>query len=182
MRQCGRQPRPVGHDGHARRPDQGQTLYSGDHDGVQRRCVDACGLGDVGPGDGVRRRVMAVPGLAASPDGAAGFALIHADAGTAIVAHLGMGLTAGDVALIAAIDLQAGAGLRAAFGGLTALAIAGGAMEGVALAPGRDGAMLALAAIAGSLSLTVWLIWSGVALFRRGSAAATQPHRFVTAP
>ncbi len=116
---------------------------------------------------GLLRWVMVVPWLAATLDAGPDFALIHAYAGTVIGEHLGMLLTAGFVALMAAVHA---AERRRALMGLavvTAALIALGAFEGVALALGANGALFGMATIAGYLVLTVWMIAAGVDLLRR---------------
>lgn len=124
---------------------------------------------------GLLRWVMVVPGLAAAPDGAALLGMLHAYAGVAIGEHLGMLLTAGFVGTLALVQQREGRRGVAMLGGVTALAIAAGAFEGVALALGLDGEILGLAAVAGYLLLTAWLIWEGAGLMgagRRGLALA----------
>ncbi len=124
---------------------------------------------------GLLRWVMVVPGLAGTPDGAALFAMLHAYAGVAVGEHLGMLLTAGFVGTLAAVRWGEARHGVAALGGVTALAIAAGAFEGVALALGLDGGALGLAAVAGYLLLTVWLVWEGVALLGPGRRASALP-------
>ena len=114
---------------------------------------------------GLLRWVMVEPGLAASGD-VAGFALLHAFAGVAIGEHLGQLLTALHVALVAAMQQGEGARWTAALGWLAAGAITVGAFEGLALAIGADGSVLGVAAVAGYLGLTLWMLASARHLLR----------------
>ncbi len=116
---------------------------------------------------GLLRWVMVVPALAPTAEGAAALALIHAYAGVAIGEHLGMLLTAAHVAALAMLQAREGRGGLSLMGAATAVAIILGAMEGVALSLGRSGEVFGFAAIGGYLLLTVWLIWSGLTLWRR---------------
>ena len=115
---------------------------------------------------GLLRWVLVVPGLAARGD-VAGFALVHDYAGLALGEHLGMLLTAGHVALIGL--LQWGERRRIAAGlALAVTALIGfGAMEGPALAMGAAGTIFALSAMVGYMALSLWMVVSGVSLFRR---------------
>lgn len=117
---------------------------------------------------GLLRWVMVVPVLAADPEGAQLFAMLHAYAGVAIGEHLGMLLTAAFLGAMAALHAAEGARALATLGGLTAGAITWGALEGVALAMGVDGAVFSLGAIAGYLLLTIWLIWAGASMVFQG--------------
>jgi hypothetical protein len=112
---------------------------------------------------GLLRWTLVVPGLAATQD-QAGFALIHAYAGLAVGEHLGMLLTALHVGLIAALQHREAARLTTLTGAATTALIALGGMEGPALAMGLDGTAFGLAAIAGYLGLSLWMILSGAAL------------------
>jgi hypothetical protein len=118
---------------------------------------------------GLLRWVLVVPGLAATGD-TQGFALIHAYAGMGLGEHLGMLLTAFHVALIAQIQQREGTRLLAATGAITTLLIALGGMEGPALALGLNGTAFGLAAIAGYLCLSLWLVLSGLSLLRQAPA------------
>lgn len=117
---------------------------------------------------GLLRWVLVVPGLAATGD-TQGFALIDAYAGMGLGEHLGMLLTAFHVALISLIQHREGARLTCLIGAATTLLIALGGMEGPALALGLNGTAFGLAAIAGYLFLSLWLVISGVALLRSGA-------------
>ncbi len=120
---------------------------------------------------GLLRWVMVVPGLAQHGD-AAGFALIHAYAGVALGEHLGQLLTALFVGLVAAMQRAEGRPVLSALGYATFAVMVFGTLEDVALAIGRDGAMFGMAAVAGYLLLTVWLIGSGIALTWRTKRVA----------
>jgi hypothetical protein len=123
---------------------------------------------------GLLRWVFVVPGLAhahADPAGAAAaeqaFALINAYGGVAIGEHLGQLLTALFVLQLALIQRGEGARIAAWIGFATAAALAVGTGEGLAMALGHDGAPFAMAAIAGFLGLTLWLIVTGVNMIRQ---------------
>lgn len=130
---------------------------------------------------GLLRWVMVVPVLAANPDGAQLFAMLHAYAGVAIGEHLGMLLTAAFLGTMAMLHLTERAQGLAALGGLTAVVIAWGALEGVALALNADGAVFGLGAIVGYLLLTVWLLWAGASMVRRGRWLPRIPDDTLTA-
>lgn len=115
---------------------------------------------------GLLRWVMVVPGLAATGD-VEGFALLHAFAGVAVGEHLGQLLTALHVALVARMQWAETSRRTAGLGLFTAVAISGGAMEGVVLSAGADGSAFGLAAVAGYLSLTLWMLASSYQLLRR---------------
>ena len=114
---------------------------------------------------GLLRWVLVVPGLVATKD-TAGFALIHAYAGLGLGEHLGQLVTALYVTLVAMLQSREAARKTALLGASTAALIAVGAMEGPILALGISAGPIPLAAIAGYLSLTLWLILSGVTLIR----------------
>jgi hypothetical protein len=115
---------------------------------------------------GLLRWVMVVPGLAQLGD-EAGFALLHAYAGVAVGEHLGQTLTALFVVLVAQMQRVEGRPMLAGLGFGTAAVMVTGAFEGVALAIGQDGSMFGIAAVAGYVMLTLWLIGSGVVLILR---------------
>ena len=119
---------------------------------------------------GLLRWTLVVPSLAASGD-TEGFALIHAYAGLALGEHLGQLLTAFHVALIAVLQLRERARVTPLIGIASAALLTLGAMEGPALALGLNGTPYALAAIAGYLALTLWMILSGVGLLRQSTPA-----------
>lgn len=116
---------------------------------------------------GLLRWVMVVPDLARMGD-AGGFALIHAYAGVALGEHLGQVLTALTVGLVAVMQWQEWRRATSVLGAATALTIAIGAFEGVALAIGAEGAVFGGAAVLGYLLLTLWMIGAGLGLIRRG--------------
>ncbi|EYD72143.1 hypothetical protein Rumeso_04849 [Rubellimicrobium mesophilum DSM 19309] len=118
---------------------------------------------------GLLRWTMVVPVLAATPGSEGEFALIHAFAGTAVGEHLGMLLTAAFLGTVAAIQVAEGSRWLASLGAVAAVAVGLGAMEGVAMAVGADGSAFGLAAIAGYLLLSLWLVGSGVVLLRGGA-------------
>lgn len=122
---------------------------------------------------GLLRWVLVVPGLAASGD-VQGFAMIHAYAGLGLGEHLGMMLTAGHVALMGGMQRREGMRWAAGLALATATLIGLGAMEGPVLALGGNAQVLALSAVAGYLALSLWMIWSGLALVtvRPGRALA----------
>lgn len=116
---------------------------------------------------GLLRWVLVMPTLAGMPDAATTFSALHAFGGAVIGEHLGQLATALHVALMAAIHRGEGRRTLAMAGGLAAALITLGSFETPALALGLPGDAFALAAIAGYLSLTLWLILAGLALIRR---------------
>lgn len=116
---------------------------------------------------GLLRWVLVMPALAGMPDAATTFTALHAWGGAVIGEHLGQLATALHVGLMAAIHASEGRRALTIAGGLTAALIAIGSFETPALALGLSGDGFALAAIAGYLALTLWLILAGVALLRR---------------
>jgi hypothetical protein len=90
-------------------------------------------------------------------------------------------LTAAFLGTMAMLHLTERARALAALGGLTAMAIAWGALEGVALALGADGAAFGLGAVVGYLLLTVWLLWAGVGMVRRGRRLPRMADAILTA-
>lgn len=126
---------------------------------------------------GLWRWVFVVPDLArthadpvAAPDAKLAaeraFGLLNQYGGVAIGEHLGQWLTALFVLMLAMLQWTEHKRISAALGFLTALAIAAGTGEGLALALGRSGEAFSLATIAGFLGLTVWLIATGIGLLR----------------
>ena len=115
---------------------------------------------------GLLRWVLVVPQLADMPYSATSFAAIHALGGALIGEHLGQLLTALHVGLVGGIQAKEGSRGPAVTAMVTACVIAIGSFETVALALGIPGEAFALAAIAGYLGLTLWLVWSGAALIR----------------
>lgn len=116
---------------------------------------------------GLLRWVMVVPGMAADPEAAQAFAVIHAYGGVAIGEHLGQLFTAMFVGTSAIMQLREGRKMTAGLGALAMAAIAVGAYEGVALAIGADGGAFGISAVAGYMLLTLWMIASGIGLIRR---------------
>lgn len=121
---------------------------------------------------GLSRWVFVVPGLAAARAGAdalsaeRAFDVLNQYGGVAIGEHLGQLLTALFVLLLSLMQTSERRAATASLGFLTALAIAAGAGEGLALALGRDGSAFSLATIAGFLGLTAWLVATGLREFR----------------
>lgn len=126
---------------------------------------------------GLWRWVFVVPDLArthadpaAAPDAKLAaeraFGLLNQYGGVAIGEHLGQWLTALFVLMLAMLQWTEHKRISAVLGFLTALAIAAGTGEGLALALGRSGEAFGLATIAGFLGLTVWLIATGIGLLR----------------
>lgn len=126
---------------------------------------------------GLWRWVFLVPGLArthtdpaATPDAKAAaeraFDILNQYGGVAVGEHLGQWLTALFVLMLALLQWGERKRISAAIGLLTALAIAVGTGEGLALALGQSGDLFSLATIGGFLGLTVWLIATGIGLMR----------------
>lgn len=116
---------------------------------------------------GLLRWVLVMPALAGMPDAATTFTALHAMGGAVIGEHLGQLATALHVGLMAAIHRDEGHRALPIAGGLTAALITLGSFETPALALGLPGNAFALAAIAGYLALTLWLILAGLAMIRR---------------
>lgn len=124
---------------------------------------------------GLSRWVFVIPELASSADSIAAaraFDILNAYGGVAIGEHLGQLLTALFVAQMAALQTREGASALGAAGLLTAIAIAIGTGEGLAIALGADGASFSIATIAGFLGLSVWLVATGWQLARRPAVPA----------
>jgi len=131
---------------------------------------------------GLWRWVFVIPALARThADPAAGeeakraaeraFDLLNSYGGVAIGEHLGQWLTALFVLLVALLLASERKPVSAALGFLTALMLAIGTGEGLALALGQSGEMFSYATIAGFLGLTFWLIATGVGLIRGEKSA-----------
>lgn len=120
---------------------------------------------------GLLRWVLVVPQLAGMPDAATTFAAVHAMGGALMGEHMGQLLTALHVGLVAMMQAQERQRGLATLGFATTGVITIGSFETVALALGGPGDAFGLAAIAGYLGLTLWLLWSGAALIR----SARQP-------
>ncbi len=132
---------------------------------------------------GLWRWVSVVPGLArthadpaATPDAKLAaeraFDLLNQYGGVAIGEHLGQLLTALFVVLLSTLQWGEGKRVSGGIGLITALTIALGTSEGLALAIGQSGEIFSLATIAGFLGLTVWLIATGIGLLRGQKRAA----------
>jgi hypothetical protein len=121
---------------------------------------------------GLARWVFVVPALAREADTAAAqstFDMLNAYGGVAIGENLGQLLTAAFVFQVAALQRRDGAVRLAWLAGLSAVTIAAGTGEGLALALERDGGAFSFATIAGFLGLSLWLIATGAMLARRGA-------------
>lgn len=128
---------------------------------------------------GLSRWVFVVPGLA-TPYAGAGeparqaaertFDVLNQYGGVAIGEHLGQLLTALFVLLLSLVQWNERRAVTASIGILTALAIAAGTGQGLAIAFGRDGELFSLATIAGFLGLTLWLIATGLGLIATGGS------------
>ena len=112
-----------------------------------------------------------------SPSGGPGHAItetafdvIHGYGGVAIGEHLGQLLTALFVAIIAAMQASEGARFTSLVGWSTAIAIATGTMEGFSISLGTPIAAFSIATVLGFLGLTIWLLVTGVDLWRRAAA------------
>lgn len=116
---------------------------------------------------GLLRWVLVMPQLATLPDATAAFTALHAFGGAVIGEHLGQLATAFHVGLMAAIHRREGHRALAATGVATAALITLGSFETPALALHLNGDAFAMAAIAGYLALTLWLILAGSTLLRR---------------
>jgi hypothetical protein len=89
------------------------------------------------------------------------FDLLNQYGGVAIGEHLGQLLTALFVLMLASLQWREQNRITAGLGFLTALAIALGTGEGLAIALGQSGEVFSLATITGFLALTLWLIVTG---------------------
>ncbi|MBY0583689.1 MAG: DUF4386 family protein [Sphingomonas sp.] len=122
---------------------------------------------------GLARWVFTIPALAAhadSLDTQRAFDLLNAYGGVAIGENIGQLLTAWFVAQLAMLQAREGAHWLPRLGGLTALSIALGTGEGVAIALGRNGSLFSIATITGFVALSLWLIATGTMLVRHGRA------------
>lgn len=115
---------------------------------------------------GLLRWVLVMPQLAELPDATAAFTALHAFGGAVIGEHLGQLTTALHVGTMAALHRREDRRALALTGAITATLIAAGSFETPALALGITGDPFALAAIAGYLALTLWLILAGLSLRR----------------
>jgi Domain of unknown function (DUF4386) len=130
---------------------------------------------------GLSRWVFVVPGLAhahsdplASSDAKLAaertFDMLNQYGGVAIGEHLGQLMTALFVLLLSLLQWTESRRITAGVGFATALGIAVGTGEGLAIALGRSGDPFGLATIAGFLGLTVWLVMTGLDLLRPRTA------------
>lgn len=94
------------------------------------------------------------------------FALLNAYGGIAIGEHLGQLLTAAFVLFLASLQHIERQRVTAIAGFVTAILIAVGTGEGLAIAMGRSGDLFSLATIAGFLGLTIWLMATGIHIIR----------------
>lgn len=131
---------------------------------------------------GLWRWVFVVPGLARThvdPTSTAdarlaaehGFDLLNQFGGVAIGEHLGQTLLALFVLLAACLQWSERARISAGIGFVAAATILVGTGEGLMIAMGQSGEAFALATIGGFVGLTVWLIASGIAMWRGPSTA-----------
>lgn len=126
---------------------------------------------------GLWRWVFVVPGLArthadpaASPEAKQAaehvFAALNQYGGVAIGEHLGQWLLALFVLMVALLQWGEHKRISATIGFITALTISIGTGEGLAIALGSSGEMFGMVTIGGFLGLTLWLIATGIGLFR----------------
>lgn len=124
---------------------------------------------------GLWRWVFVIPGLArvhangdAETQRAAerAFDILNQYGGVAIGEHLGQWLTALFILMLSLAQWSERARISAVIGFVAALLIAVGMQEGVAIAIGQSGETFALITIAGFMAFTVWLIATGIGLFR----------------
>lgn len=94
------------------------------------------------------------------------FAMLNGYGGVAIGEHLGQWMTALFVALLATVQWRERRLVTACLGVATAVAIAIGTTEGVALAIGASGEAFSLFTIAGFLGLSAWLVAAGLGELR----------------
>lgn len=103
------------------------------------------------------------------------FAVLNAYGGVAIGEHLGQLLTASFALLVSALQFAEGRRATALIGLAAAALIGVGTGEGISLALGASGEAFSRVTIAGFMALTLWLIVTGLGLFRgrhRGGAGA----------
>jgi len=128
-------------------------------------------LSGVAQAIGLWRWVFVIPGLArthAAGDAAAraaaegAFDILNSYGGIAIGEHLGQWLLVFFGISLSALQWRQRRRIVSGVGLATALAIAIGTTEGLAVALGRNGDMFSLFTIAGFLGLTLWLILTGL--------------------
>jgi hypothetical protein len=124
---------------------------------------------------GLWRWVFVIPGLArAHATGDAetqrsaerAFDILNQYGGVAIGEHLGQWLTALFILMLALAQWGERARISATIGFIAAALIAAGTHEGIAIALGQPSEIFGLITIAGFLAFTVWLIATGIGLFR----------------
>jgi hypothetical protein len=124
---------------------------------------------------GLWRWVFVIPGLArahangdAEAQGAAerAFDILNQYGGVAIGEHLGQWLTALFILMLALAQWSERARISAAIGFIASALIIAGTHEGVAIALGQPAEIFSLITIAGFAAFTVWLIATGIGLFR----------------
>jgi hypothetical protein len=130
---------------------------------------------------GLWRWVFVIPGLArvhADPASSAdaklaaerAFDVLNQYGGVAIGEHLGQWLTALFVLMLGFVQWNERRRIAAVIGFAAGAAIIAGTHEGVAIALGQPSEIFGLFTIAGFLGLTLWLIATGIGLFRRAPA------------
>jgi hypothetical protein len=126
---------------------------------------------------GLWRWVFVVPGLArvhvdagSSADAKLAaertFDMLNQYGGVAIGEHMGQTLLALFVFLMAGLQWGERARISAGLGFMAGAAILGGTGEGLMIALGQSGEAFATATIAGFMGLTIWLIVSGIGMWR----------------
>jgi hypothetical protein len=124
---------------------------------------------------GLWRWVFVIPGLArehatGSPDAQLAaeraFTILNQYGGVAIGEHLGQWLTALFILMLSLVQWRERARISATVGFIAAAAIATGTHEGIALALGQPAEIYGLITIAGFAGFTLWLIATGIGLFR----------------
>jgi hypothetical protein len=130
---------------------------------------------------GLWRWVFVIPSLArvhADPTASAdaklaaerAFEVLNQYGGVAIGEHLGQWLTALFVLLLGLVQWGERRRIAAVLAFVTTATIIAGTHEGVAIALGQPSEMFATATIVGFMGLTLWLIVTGIGLFRRTPA------------
>lgn len=141
-------------------------------------------LSGVAQAMGLWRWVFVIPGLAqahATGDAAAraaaeaSFDILNTYGGVAIGEHLGQWLLVFFVLALSSLQWRQGYRIVGGTGFATAITIAIGTSEGLAIALGRNGEIFSLFTIAGFLALTVWLILTSLGQFNLGRASRRLP-------
>lgn len=139
------------------------------HPGLAISAAIAGALAGLAQAIGLSRWVFVIPELARAADreeAARAFDILNAFGGVAIGEHLGQLLTALFVTQIAALQQREGAAMLAGSGWATAVLIALGTGEGLAIALGADGSLFSAATILGFIGLSAWLVATGWKLAR----------------